>query len=557
MAEAFQFPDTYNHLLEETPLGQFDFQSMPVIHPEAHPAYSDPALNRLHLLATAEHEQIHDMLARQTTHGYMILLGIRYFKKLPDAEKDASLYRQILRLHEEGRKMHEAYATFGTLCVNRAFQPLLDTLSPEYQGYLAEAEAMIPEGLRAKRTGRLLLYASVLAALSPALPTPNSSNKTQALQAALQQVSGCEERWAAIRRWREEKEQDILAWMEQSARSIGYAEKEFHASIYFEEINALLPDEGEYLAFEDKERRFTEQLTRYVGQEALPAESRPVVVSELRPLIRAYGQLLAPQYRLDPLLAETFGWDEPTYGLLDRLFQENIHSVYLPGPVTTIHRLATDVAAVNRLARHCAEQQFPLRIIGYLTDQLADSTFQKFRQHLPLESRLHIQWNFIYNGLSAYRQGEKLEILFSFERENFSQLEPEAAAHLSLFASPADYYQKPALRGVADKLVSKGAKLYLMQPLNFLTFLEWRKERELPVQPFVVELVTLPDNGLYLMKVWFEDTAHAYVRLVAQSTFAAVLKLYSLEQPRFSLNLREELNEKDRGIVNFLKVYWK
>lgn len=273
MTEAFQFPDSYNHLLEETPLGQFDFQSMPVIHPEAHPAYSDPTLNRLHLLATAEHEQLHDMLARQTTHGYMILLSIRYFKKLPDAEKDGGLYRQVVQLHEEGRKMHEAYATFGTL--------------------------------------------------------------------------------------------------------------------------------------------------------------------------------------------------------------------------------------------------------------------------------------------STYRQGEKLEILFSFEEEDFSQLEPEAAAHLSLFASPADYYHKPALRSVADTLVSKGVKLYLMQPLNFLTFLEWRKERELPVQPFVVELVTLPDSGLYLMKVWFGDTPHTYVRLVAQSTFAAVLKLYSLEQPRFSLNLREELNEKDRGIVNFLKVYWK
>ncbi len=557
MAEEFQFPETYNHLLEETPLGQFDFQSMPVIHPETHPAYSDPALNRLHLLATAEHEQLHDMLARQTTHGYMILLSIRYFKKLPEAEKDAVLYRQAVQLHEEGRKMHEAYATFGTLCVNRAFQPLLDTLSPEYQSYLAEAEAMIPEALRAKRMGRLLLYAAVLAALSPRLPIPQSGDKKQALQAALRQVSGCEGRWAAIRRWRKEKEQDILAWMEQSAREIGYTEKEFHASIYFEDINTLLPDEGEYLAFEDKERRFTEQLTRHIGQEALPARARPVVVSELRPLIRAYGRLLAPQYRLDPLLAETFGWDEPTYGLLDRLFQENIHSVYLPGPVTTMHRLATDVAAVNRMARHCAEQRFPLQVIGYLTDQLADSTFQKFRQHLPLENRLHIQWNFMYDDLSTYRQGEKLEILFSFEREDFSQLEPEAAAHISLFASPADYYHKQGLRSVADTLVSKGVKLYLMQPLNFLTFLEWRQERALLVQPFVVELVTLPDNGLYLMKVWFEDTAHTYVRLVAQSTFAAVLKLYSLEQPRFSLNLREELSEKDQGIVNFLKVYWK
>lgn len=557
MAEQFQFPGTYNHLLEETPLGQFDFQSMPVIHPEAHPAYSDPSLNRLHLLATAEHEQIHDMLARQTTHGYMILLSIRYFKKLPDAEKDAGLYQQILQLHEEGRKMHEAYATFGTLCANRAFQPLLNTLSPEYQGYLAEAEAMIPEALRAKRMGRLLLYAAVLATLSPALPIPQGGEKMQVLRRALRQVSGCEERWEAISCWREEKESDILAWMEQSARHIGYIEKEFNASIYFEDINALLPDESEYLAFEGKERRFTEQLVGHIGQEALPAEAWPVVVSELKPLIRAYGQLLAPQYRLDPLLAETFGWDEPTYGLLDRLFQENIHSVYLPGPVTTIHRLATDVAAVNRMARHCAEQQFPLRIIGYLTDQLADSTFQKFRQHLPMESRIHIQWNFLFDDLSTYRQGEKLEILFSFEHEDFSRLEPEAAAHLSLFASPADYYHKPALRSIADALVSKGVKLYLMQPLNFLTFLEWRKERELPVQPFVAELATLPDNGLYLMKVWFEDTAHAYVRLVAQSTFAAVLKLYNLEQPHFSLNLREEWNEKDRGIVNFLKVYWK
>ena len=184
----------------------------------------------------------------------------------------------------------------------------------------------------------------------------------------------------------------------------------FHASIYFEDINALLPGEQEYLAFEDKERRFTEQLVRYIGQEALPDEARPVVVSELRPIIRAYGQLLAPQYWLDPLLAETFGWDEPIYGLLDRLFQENIHSVYL----------------------------------------------------------------------------------FSFEQEDFSQLEPEAAAHLSLFSSPADYYHKPALRSVADTLVSKGVRLYLMQPLNFLTFLEWRQERELSVQPFVVELYLPP-----------------------------------------------------------------
>lgn len=38
---------------------------------------------------------------------------------------------------------------------------------------------------------------------------------------------------------------------------------------------------------------------------------------------------------------------------------------------------------------------------------------------------------------------------------------------------------------------------------------------------------------------------------------AAVLKLYSLEQPRFSLNLREELGDRDRWIVNFLQVYWK
>ncbi|MCB0567464.1 MAG: hypothetical protein H6573_32375 [Lewinellaceae bacterium] len=557
MAEPFQFPKAYNQLLEEAPLGRFDFQSMPVIHPEAHTAYEDATLNRLHLLATAEHEQIHDMLARQTTHGYMILLAIRYFKKLPEAEKDAQLYRQIIQLHEEGRKMHEAYAVFGTLCVNRAFQPLLEALTPEYQSYLAEAEAMIPAAIRQKRMGRLSLYAAVLATLSPALPVPQGGDKRQVLQAAFRQISGCEERWAAIRHWQEAHQPAILAWMEQCAKEIGYTEKERQAPIYFEDINALLPGEQEYLAFEDKERQFTEQLVQYIGQEALAPEAQPITVSELKPLIRAYGQLLAPQYRLDPMLAETFGWDEATYGLLDRLFQENIHSTYLPGPVTTIHRLATDVAAVNRLAKHCAEQQFPLRIIGYLTGQLADSTFQKFQQHLPLASRLHIQWNFLYNGLSAYRQGEKLEILFSFEQRDFSQLEPEAAAHLSLFASPADYYHKPALRGIAEALAAKGVKLYLMQPLNFLAFLEWRQERGLPVQPFTVELAALPDNGLYLMKAWFEDAAHTYVRLVAQSTYAAVLKLYSLEQPRFSLNLREQASEQDGGIVNFLKVYWK
>ena len=36
------------------------------------------------------------------------------------------------------------------------------------------------------------------------------------------------------------------------------------------------------------------------------------------------------------------------------------------------------------------------------------------------------------------------------------------------------------------------------------------------MQPFVAELITLPDNELYLMKVWLEDTAHTYVRRSAE-----------------------------------------
>ena len=78
----------------------------------------------------------------------------------------------------------------------------------------------------------------------------------------------------------------------------------------------------------------------------------------------------------------------------------------------------------------------------------------------------------------------------------------------------------------------------------------------------------LPKDGGFQCEVRFVDVLGADGKLnesVGEEILGfqdktgscAVLKLYSLEQPRFSLNLREELGDRDRWIVNFLQVYWK
>ena len=131
-----------------------------------------------------------------TPHNDILAYLKSHSVELPDEGLQKPCYRQIVQLHEEGRRMHEAYATFGTLCVNRAFQSLLDTLTPEYQAYLAEAEAMIPD---TQADGAPAVVRRRAGSVEPlaAHSVPQSTNKKQAIQAALQQVSGCEEHWAA------------------------------------------------------------------------------------------------------------------------------------------------------------------------------------------------------------------------------------------------------------------------------------------------------------------------------------------------------------------------
>lgn len=131
-------------------LGGYDFRNLPKLIPERHG-------DEIELLATTEHEQIHDLLARQTTHGIFVALASRYLEQsIPDSAKK-TVRAGIRSLLNDARFLHEGFAVFNTLRTSHIFAPLLERLSADYRDYLNEIETILPEKLKNYRFVRAYL----------------------------------------------------------------------------------------------------------------------------------------------------------------------------------------------------------------------------------------------------------------------------------------------------------------------------------------------------------------------------------------------------------------
>lgn len=553
---AFAFSsEDYDGLLHTT-LGKFDFQSIPVLFPEEHHAFESSAMNQIHLLATAEHEQVHDMLARQTTHGYLILLGVRFARKI-NPEQANQVLPPLQALHHEARAIHEAYAVFSTLCTNRLYQPMLDTLTPEYVAYRQKAEAMLPMALESTRLGRDFVYAAVLIALSPAIPEPDPGlSAVENLQKAIRAASGCEVRWASLLDWKIQHEETARALCETAAIAENYSGAQLDLPIYFDAAPEQLTP-ADLATLEQRETQLIQRLMLDLAAHALPKEPPPVLVTDLPKRIQAWRDLLAPQFRLESRFAETTGMDALRFGYLDRVFQENLRSTLLAGPVPTVHHLCKNYDALNRIATHLFDGGLRLNVCGYITDSLSERSRRNFEQHLSLEPRpLHIQWSLMSADLSIYQQ-EKLEILFSFEHTTLESLDPETAGRFFAFISPADLVQKPTFQSLCQRLAMRRVQVFVLQPLNFLTFMEWRLEKGLPIASFKVTLVHFDNENAILMRVRFAEELFEHIRLVSLSTVLGLDNLQSIAFFEIEIENRSTYNDTDLALANFWKMYWR
>lgn len=555
-AQAFAFSSAdYDGLLHTT-LGRFDFQSLPTIFPEAHTAFESAAMNQIHLLATAEHEQIHDMLARQTTHGYLILLGTRFARQIaPEAAE--YVLPPLLELHHEARAIHEAYAVFGTLCANRLYLGLLDTLTPEYLGYRQKAEAMLPPGLEGSRLGRNFTYAAVLIALSPPIPTPRADlSPAENLLAAIASANGCEQRWEKLLNWKNRHPETARALCQLAAVAEGYSAPQLDLPIFFDAAPEILSPE-DLSSIEERESRLIQRLMLDLSAQALPDMPPPIVVSTLPDTIRPWRNLLAPQFRIETRFAETIGIDALRLGYLDRVFQENIRSVQLPGPVPTVHSWVKNYGALNRIAAHCFDSGMRLHVCGYITDSLSEASRRNFLQHLdPGHQPLHIQWNLLSADLNVYKK-EKLQVLFSFDHDTVQQLEPETAGRFLVLVSPADLHEKTTFQSLCHQLAARSVHIFVFQPLNFLSFLEWRLEKGLSIANFSAKFVHFEGENTVLMRVRFEGEDYEHLRLISLSTLLGVDNLREISFFNIECQHIHAPSEIDVAAANFLKLAWR
>ena len=242
--------DDYRNIV----LGSFGFSGMPVIHPELHQGGID-------LLATSEHEQHHDLLARQTTHGYVIAFGVRFLQSGGLDEASQSEVSALLeRLVDEGREIHEAFAVFNTLRTNPMFYPLVERLTPEYLVYLERAEAAIPSDIAAMRLARSFLYAAVLAALSPSLSPPHDPDPMVCYQSAAHRVMGSDRRWSRILDALTGHSEEFRTSFFRLVDGLGFSTEERWITLGEDDMEPF----GE--AFHQRERDLVEGFARFLGE---------------------------------------------------------------------------------------------------------------------------------------------------------------------------------------------------------------------------------------------------------------------------------------------------
>jgi len=521
----FQKEDYENRLL-----GRFDFHMPPSAIPERH---GDP----LHLAATQEHEQLHSILARQTTHGLVIMLG----KSATWEESDeAEAGRILTELLEAGRAVHEAFAVYGTLVAIPQYGHLILTLPDDYLHYLKKAERAVPPPFRKQRLGRVCLYAAVLVSLSPPLPSAENSS-LMALSKASDDLACVEQRWEMAIDWLSKL--NAPDHVHSVARSAGYADHELGIDYSFGSLS--LPDAFAELTL--KERKLIENLSCRIAEDCRlhATVTQEALVDQIEP----YRRILAPDFRYTANVHETLGISSDDFHELHTFFDETIHSD-LGFEITTRRNLAKNPDACIRLLNYAATilpEGCP--IVGMMRET---SSIALPKELKPLSESPNIEWFVIHPNLEIYRR-QKLDSLVTFDiREIVNDL-AQVTSPLCVVGSPRLQLSPEATR-LLDAITAAGIDIIFIQPLNWMTFMEWRETNGLPSQPISASVYTLPATETELLTLRFGTEPFCYCRLLGPT---GKLGLAELNRSGLLAEVVAEDSALAQMLATFLRVYWK
>jgi len=202
-------------------VGYYDFVSAPAVRVTG--------LSPLEAAAHAEHEQAHFVLAHQTTHGHLVIFANRLLAR-GGARSDVTLLCR--ELVDDGRDVHERFATYMTLAPNAIYERVMARLSKQYRMYLREATHLPPEALRGTRMGKAVFYAAVLVALSPPLPPPEPDElEDDHFVRCCKLVLGVPKRWRALARWIASNPEQLCSEARHFSDECGWSSEEREASV--------------------------------------------------------------------------------------------------------------------------------------------------------------------------------------------------------------------------------------------------------------------------------------------------------------------------------------
>lgn len=537
----FAFNDLdYDNIL----LGKYDFESVPVVIPERHQ-------DSLQIIATSEHEQLHDVLSRQTTHGILLRLGIRYYRKSGE-EDDSVLYDGIDELIADGRAIHEAFAVFSTICSNRTFLSLLENLTEEYALYLRQALSIIPEKIGHLRFARILVYSATIAALSPELPEP-VNEPLKCFINAVQAVKGCQKRWKALTEWMSESGKDNLSdFIKHHAEHCGYSPKEMDYPLYFEDLDEMLPSLDRQNEFYKKERLLVEKLASVFGKQVFDNNPRILTVSNLVPVAKKYRDILCPGYQLSTAMIDEFALSPEEYSEIYKLLHENIHSDL--GFEVRVKRnfaknLESGLRSLDIVSRSIPEHR---RIIGYY-----DNNLEINHHEISFSDENAIEWMLVSPNLEYYRKN-MLDTLITLNPQEFLRSASDSLCRrLGILISPVFTYSRPDLNAVLKVFSEKGGMVAQIQPLNFMDFIEWRYLKGFSNKKNQIAYKPTPVKGCELMICKFSEQEYPMIRLVGPSTPVGVIRLNEINIVEVEeLNI-SEYEDTIEDWISFLRIFWK
>jgi len=532
-------------------LGAYGFMYKPINFPERHNS-------EVQLLATSMHEQIHDMLARQTTHGFIALFYNSYTEGNTISQKNTQkLNDAYVKMMQNAMAVHERYATFGTLDCNKLFSDISSNLPLEYKIWKKEANQLIPEKLRNKRLGRILVYSAALVALSPKIDADYSLSNEDFLLDILGKVSDVEDRWNQVSTWISD-DMSLTRNIKTLAKKQDYSKFEIDLPIFFEDTLPILKKNGiNKKDFEQKERNLIIKLVKHIDQNCPGLNGVTYYTDMLASIIKIRDKIV-PFFRLEPILPNYLNITAIQFGDLQRIFQEE--------PLTGILdikynvNLAKNSDAFRRIVDHMFEHTKDFNSVGYVGDHLSENLKLQFSSHIRIDEYIYLQVNFLTNNFEYYRN-RNVDCLYFFALKDFiNSLKSIPLVHpLLIFASPYVYFDNLIINKYVNNLVDAGLKVFLIQPFNFLNLLEWRLERDLTFSVILVKIINIPSEYFFLINIRFGIEKIQYSHLCTRSTVLGFYELLHMQNLDISIVLEEkkEPSDTDWGQINFLKLSWR